>query len=97
MAGGKADIVEVVVLTSGADALLDAGCPLVPHPALAGEYVLELVHASISEQQRRIVKRNDRRGGDDTVVVFLEIAQERLSNLSCFNLSLPHLAVSEVA
>ncbi len=65
--GVLADVVEIVVLAAGADALLRVGGPLVGPRAGAEEDVLELVHAGVGEQQRRIVVAA-RRGDDGTKV-----------------------------
>ena len=53
-----ADILEVVMLAAGAHAFLRRGCPDIGALLLAGEDVLELHHAGIGEEQRRIVPRN---------------------------------------
>ena len=55
MIGVLADVVEVVVFAAGADALLRIGGALVGPVAGAEEDVLELVHAGVGEQQRRVV------------------------------------------
>ncbi len=60
MAGGVADIVEIVVLAAGADAFLRRWSRAVGALFRAGEDVLELHHARIGEQQRRIVARHKR-------------------------------------
>ena len=52
-----ADIVQIVVLAPGADAFLRRRRPVVRPPLLPGEHVLELNHAAIGEQQRRVVAR----------------------------------------
>ena len=66
-----ADVVEVVVLAAGPDALLRVGRPLVGPGAGAEEDVLELVHAGVGEQQRRIVERHHRRRRHERVAVLL--------------------------
>ncbi len=76
MAGGVADIVEVVVLAASAHALLRRGGAHVGALLLAGEDVLELHHAGVREHQRRIVLRDERRGRHDVVAVLLEEVQE---------------------
>ena len=50
MAGGKADIVEVVMLASGTDTFLTGSRPLVVNFALTGKDILELVHAGIGKK-----------------------------------------------
>ncbi len=76
MAGGIADIVEVVVLAAGAHAFLRRHRPLVGPLLDAGEDVLELHHAGIGEQERRVVARHQRRGRHDFVAVLLEEVEE---------------------
>ncbi len=58
--GVLADVVEIVVLAAGADAFLRVGSALKRARARAEEDVLELVHARIGKQQRRVVERHDR-------------------------------------
>ena len=60
MACGISDVVEVVVLATGADALLSGHCALVAARFLAREDVLELHHAGGREHQRRIIARHQR-------------------------------------
>ncbi len=68
---GPADVVEVVVLAPGADALLRVRRPA-PRRLLGAEEVgLELVHARVREQQRRVVVRDDGRRRHERVPVLL--------------------------
>ena len=60
-AARAADVVEVVVLAAGADALLRVGRPRVRRASPCRGRRLELVHAGVGEQQRRVVVRHDRR------------------------------------
>ena len=69
MARGKADIVEVVMFTSGADAFLAGGNPLVFNFTLTGKNIFELIHSGIGEKQGRVIKRNHRRRGQAFVSV----------------------------
>ena len=71
-----ADIVEIVVLATGAHAFLGSDGTRIRRRGLAGEIVLELDHAGIGEHQRRIVVRNERTRRHNRVVVALEVAQE---------------------
>ena len=49
---------------------------------LAEEDILELVHPGVGEQQRRVVVRNDRRGGHEGVAVaFGEVVDELPADL----------------
>ena len=76
VAGGVADIVQVVVLAAGAHAFLRRGGADVGPPLLAGEDVLELHHARVGEHQRRVVARHQRRAFDDLVAVAGEVVEE---------------------
>lgn len=63
-----ADIVEIVVLATGADAFLavDSTLQLIKRVRLgdgAEEDGLELVHASIGEEEGRVIMRDDGGGG----------------------------------
>ena len=59
MARGIADVLQVVVLAAGAHAALRAGGAGIGTRFLADEHVLELHHARVDEQQRRVVARNE--------------------------------------
>ena len=76
MAGGIADIVEVIVLAAGPHAFLRRGGARVGPLLDAGEDVLELHHAGIGEHQGRVVARHQRRGGHDLVALTLEEVEE---------------------
>ncbi len=76
MAAGEADVLEVVVLAAGADALLRRGGAGVRALLGAEEDVLELVHAGVGEKQRRVIVRNERRGVDDPVPLRLKEIEE---------------------
>ena len=54
VAGGPADVVEVVVLATGAHAALDGHHPARARQLRVGEPVLELHHAGVGEEQRRV-------------------------------------------
>ena len=56
--GRVADVLEVVVLAAGAQRLLRGGRTRVRALLAAGEHVLELHHAAVDEQQRRVVGRH---------------------------------------
>ena len=81
MARGVADVVEVVVLAAGAHAFLRGGGALVGPPLDAGEDVLELHHAGVGEQQRRIVVRHERARRHDLVVVAREELEKGLADV----------------
>ena len=67
VARGVADVFQVVVLAAGAHAFLRRGGARVGTLVEAEEDVLELVHARVGEQQRRVVVRHQRTGCDDLV------------------------------
>ena len=72
VARGVADVLEVVVLAAGAHAALRARGARVGALLRAEEDVLELDHAGVGEQQRRVVARHQRARGHDGVAVALE-------------------------
>ncbi|GAB1387898.1 hypothetical protein MASR1M6_00780 [Rubrivivax sp.] len=80
-----AHVLEVVVLAAGADALLRRRRALVGPLVEAEEHVLELVHARVGEEQRRVVARNDRAGSDDLVPLGGEVVQEGGADLGGFH------------
>jgi hypothetical protein len=71
-----AHVFQVVVLAAGTDALLAGGGAAVGALVKAQEHILELVHAGVGEQQRRVVTRHHRRAGHDLVALALEEFQE---------------------
>ena len=64
-----ADVLQVVVLAAGAQAPLDGDGAHVASLFGAEEHVLELDHARVGEQQRRVVGRDERRARDERVPV----------------------------
>ena len=76
VAGGVADVVEIVVLAAGADALLRRRRPRERRLGAAGEIVLERHHPGVGEHQRRVVPRHQRPGGDGRVPVLLEVGEK---------------------
>ncbi len=73
---GEADVFEVVVFAAGANAFLAGGGAVVVALLEAEENVLELVHSRIGEEQRGIVRRDERRAADRAVPALLEEAQK---------------------
>ncbi len=61
MAGGAADLLEVVVFAARAHALLRGRGARVIAALAAQKHVLELVHAGIGKKQSRVIRRNERR------------------------------------
>src|SRR5438270_12276160 len=81
MAGGIADIVEIVVLAAGAHAFLGGGGATVGPLLGTGEHVLELYHARIGEHERRIIARHQGRRGHDLMPLLLEEVEESGADL----------------
>jgi hypothetical protein len=75
-----ADIFEVVVLATGANALLGRRRPLVGTLVETEKDILELVHAGVGEQQRRVVMRHQRTRCDDLVAFGCKELEELLAN-----------------
>src|SRR6185295_16845490 len=63
VARGVAHLLQVVVLAAGADALLAGDGPLIIAAFQPLKHTLELHHARVREQQRRVVGRHKRRAG----------------------------------
>jgi hypothetical protein len=81
MAGGVADVFEVVVFAAGAYAALAGGGAYVVALFLAEEAVLELHHAGIGEQQRRVVARDEAGGCDHGVATIAEKFEEGATDI----------------
>ena len=82
MAGGVADVVEVVVLAAGAHALLRRGRARVVALLAAEEHVLELVHAGVGEQQGGVPGRDQRRRRHHAVTALGKEIEKRLTDLT---------------
>ena len=80
VAAGEADVFKIVVLAAGADAFLRGRGAGVVALFGAKEQVLELVHAGVGEQQRRIVGRHQRGRVHPAVPLRLKEAQKQLAN-----------------
>src|SRR6185295_2926791 len=80
-----ADVLEVVVLAAGPDALLRRRGAHVGPLVEAEEDVLELVHPGVGEEQGRVVAGNHRARGDDGVALRLEELQEGGTDLGGFH------------
>ncbi len=81
VAAGVADVVQVVVLAAGADALLRGGDAQGRRGLGAGEHVLERHHAGVDEQQGRIALRDQRRRRHHGVAVAFEVPQELFADV----------------
>ncbi|KFB74293.1 MAG: hypothetical protein AW09_000414 [Candidatus Accumulibacter phosphatis] len=77
-----ADVFEVVVLAAGANAFLRSGRAQVRPFVETEKDVLELVHAGVGEQQRRIGMRYQRTRGNDLVAFGGEEFQELVADFS---------------
>ena len=76
MAGGVAHVLEIVVFAAGAHAALAGGGAHVVALVATQEAVLELHHAGIGEEQRRVVARDEAGGRDHGVATFAEKFEE---------------------
>ncbi len=80
MAVGEADVFQIVMLAAGAHALLRGGCPHVVAFFQAEKDVFELVHPRVCKEQRRVVRRDERRGVHLAVSLLNEEVQELAAN-----------------
>ncbi len=76
VARGIADVLQVVVLATGAHAPLRSGGAFIGTRLLAEEHILELHHARIGKQQGRVVARHQRTRGHHGVPALGEKFQE---------------------
>ena len=76
VAGGVTHRVQVVVLATGTQAALDVGRAHIAALFRAQEYVLELDHARVGEQQGRVITRHQRCRRHDGVTLGLEEIEE---------------------
>jgi len=81
MARRIADVLEIVMLTTGAHAALRGGRARIISPVLAKKDVLELHHARVGEEQRRVVTRHERTRGDDSVATALKEIEEGAAHI----------------
>ena len=73
---GVAHVIEIVVLAAGAHAFLRRRGAGIRPPLLASEHVLELHHAGIGKQQRRVVARHQWRTGHHRVPIAGKAVEE---------------------
>ena len=85
MARGIADVFQIVMFAACAHAALRGGGAHVIAFVLPKKNILELHHAGVGEQQRRIVARYQRRGGDYGVAFASEIVEEFCAYLVAFH------------
>ena len=81
MVGVASHLLEVVVLAADAQALLRVDGAHVGPPLLGEEYLLELHHAGVDEEQARVVVRDERGARDDGVSALPEEVEEALADL----------------
>ena len=74
-----ADILEIVVLAAGANALLARDRAFVVPLILAEEHALELDHSRVREQERRVVLRNEGRTRHHLVALPGKIINEQIA------------------
>ena len=79
MAGGIPDVLEIVVLAPGPDAALGGDRAGVRTRVRSEKHVLELDHARIGEEQRRIVSRHERAARNHLVPAFPEVVEKGLA------------------
>ena len=80
MPGRVADILEIIVLATGAHAALRRDSTVVGALFASGEDILELDHARVREQEGRIISRDERARFDHAVPALLEKVEESLSD-----------------
>src|SRR5262249_45133478 len=78
---GEADVLKVVVLAPGADALLRRSRPRVVAFLQTQEDVLELVHSGVGEEQSGIIRRDERRRMDTAVSLAFEVTEKGFPGL----------------
>src|SRR5262245_14047569 len=74
------DIIQVVVLSTGSDTFLAAGCHRIGALLASEKNIFELIHPGIHEQQGRVLSRNQGRAGDDGVTPVREEIEESPAN-----------------
>jgi hypothetical protein len=78
----RSDVVEIVVLAAHAHALLRCRGACVRALFLAKEGILELIHARVGEEQRRVIMRHERRARHDGVSLLTEVIEETAADLA---------------
>ena len=85
MARGVTNVIEIIVLATGPNTTLRGYRPLIGALVLAQEYILELDHTGIGEEQRGIVMRYQRAAGNDLVTVIRKVIEEFLPDIPGFH------------
>src|SRR5690606_32401691 len=75
-----ADVFQIVVLAPDTQTALRGSRPRVGALVLAGEYILELHHAGVGEQQGRIIARHQRTGSNNGVFLAGKIIKKFLAD-----------------
>ena len=75
---GVADVLQIIVLAARADTFLRSGGAGVVAVFESEEDFLELVHARVGEQQRRVVRREQRRTADNAMAMSLKEIEKAL-------------------
>ena len=85
MAASSPHLLQVVVFAARAHALLRGAGARVVSLLLPQENIFELVHSGVREKQRRVVLRNQRRGGNHTMAPVFKEFQKFCANLVRFH------------
>ena len=85
VAGRVAHVLQVIVLPACAHAALRRCRAEVGPLLLAQEHILELHHARVREEQRRIVAGDERTRGDDRVPVAFEVLEKPAADVAAFH------------
>ena len=83
--GRVTDVIQVVVLTTGADALLRGRCARIGALIKTQKHIFKLVHTSIGEKQRGIVAGHHRTGMHNRMTFTFEELQKGLADLRSFH------------
>src|SRR5688572_25220273 len=82
-----AHVFEIVVLAAGAHALLRGGSASIIPLVQPEEHVLELVHASVGEEQRRVIRGDQRGALHDAMSARRKVIQKCLANFAAGHIS----------
>ena len=85
MTRGITDVLKIIMLAARAHAALRSGGALVISLLMTKKEVLELHHASVRKEQRRIIARHQRTGGNDGVTLAFVIVEELLADFAAFH------------
>jgi hypothetical protein len=88
MTCGIADVLEIVVLASRAQATLNVRGANVAALIGAEKDILELHHTAVGKQQRRVVGGDQRRRRNDGVPFRREVLEKGAADVVCFHVAL---------